>query len=167
MPPRRDSSAAILVRCMENIDIEFIRVARLGFTTTYKTAGTAKIRGSRTRHRMLWVGKSPCVLWQSTFSFPGTSFIRRDHPETAVWKTAIPRLKRRVLPKSDRTTSDDSQVGTETQALDADLQRNAPAIEKVFEKRFQTSSPLYALVHLLNLAMREFLPARPHRGVIP
>src|SRR3984957_12484800 len=33
----------------------FIRVARLGFTT-YKTAGTAKIRGSRTRHRMLWVG---------------------------------------------------------------------------------------------------------------
>jgi hypothetical protein len=32
------------------------RVAWLGFTKTYKTAGTAKIRGSRTRHRMLWVG---------------------------------------------------------------------------------------------------------------
>jgi len=37
-------------------DLALIRVARLGFTTTYKTAGTAKIRGSRTRHRMLWVG---------------------------------------------------------------------------------------------------------------
>ena len=40
-----------------------IRVAWLGFTTTYKTAGTAKLRGSRARHRMLWVGlwvgKSP------------------------------------------------------------------------------------------------------------
>ena len=28
----------------------------LGFTTTYKSAGTAKVRGSRTRHRILWVG---------------------------------------------------------------------------------------------------------------
>ena len=37
-------------------DLALIRVARLGFTTTYKTAGTAKIRGSRTSHRMLWVG---------------------------------------------------------------------------------------------------------------
>ena len=35
------------------------RVAWLGFTTTYKTAGTAKLRGSRTRHLVLWVGKSP------------------------------------------------------------------------------------------------------------
>lgn len=33
------------------------RVAWLGFTTTYNTEGTSKIRGSRTRHRMLWVGK--------------------------------------------------------------------------------------------------------------
>src|SRR5882762_3931219 len=37
-------------------DLALIRVAWLGFTTTYKTAGTAKLRGSRTRHRMLWVG---------------------------------------------------------------------------------------------------------------
>jgi hypothetical protein len=34
----------------------FLDPTRLGFTTTYKTAGTAKLRGSRTRHRMLWVG---------------------------------------------------------------------------------------------------------------
>lgn len=26
------------------------------FKTTYKTAGTAKVRGSRTRHQLLWVG---------------------------------------------------------------------------------------------------------------
>lgn len=32
------------------------RVAVLGFTTTYKYAGTAKVRVSRTRHQMLWVG---------------------------------------------------------------------------------------------------------------
>src|SRR5271165_294389 len=31
-------------------------VAWLGFTRTYNTAGTAKLRGSRTRHLMLWVG---------------------------------------------------------------------------------------------------------------
>jgi len=30
--------------------------AWIGFTTTYKTAGTAKVRGSRIRHRILWVG---------------------------------------------------------------------------------------------------------------
>ncbi len=28
----------------------------LGFTTTYKTAGTAKIRGRHIRHSFLWVG---------------------------------------------------------------------------------------------------------------
>jgi hypothetical protein len=31
-------------------------VAWIGFTTTYKDAGTAKIPVSRTRHRRLWVG---------------------------------------------------------------------------------------------------------------
>src|ERR1039458_9762815 len=36
--------------------------ARLGFTITYKTAGTAKVRGIRIRHRILWVG-----LWVGTF----------------------------------------------------------------------------------------------------
>jgi predicted nuclease of predicted toxin-antitoxin system len=50
---------------------ELFRVAWLGFTTTYKTAGTAKLRGSRTRHRILWVGlwvgKSPQTLYSPTF----------------------------------------------------------------------------------------------------
>ena len=39
--------------------LALIRVAWLGLTTTYKTyktAGTAKPRVSRTRHRILWVG---------------------------------------------------------------------------------------------------------------
>jgi hypothetical protein len=31
-------------------------VAWIGFTTTYKTAGTAKVPLSRTRHQDLWVG---------------------------------------------------------------------------------------------------------------
>ena len=31
-------------------------VAWIGFTTTYKNAGTAKIPVSRTRHHLLWVG---------------------------------------------------------------------------------------------------------------
>jgi predicted transcriptional regulator len=37
-------------------DLYRVKVARLGSTTTYKTAGTAKVRGSRTRHHTLWVG---------------------------------------------------------------------------------------------------------------
>ena len=44
------------------------RVAWLGFTTTYKTAGTAKLRVSRTRHRTLWVRLWVGVLenaWQA------------------------------------------------------------------------------------------------------
>ena len=44
------------VELRHRIDRTLIRVARLGFTITYKTAGTAKLRGSRTRHHMLWVG---------------------------------------------------------------------------------------------------------------
>ena len=39
-------------------------VTVLGFTTTYKYAGTAKVRVSRTRHRMLWV-----ELWVENYSF--------------------------------------------------------------------------------------------------
>jgi hypothetical protein len=38
------------------VDLYRVKVAFLGFTTTYKTAGTAKVRGSRIRHRILWVG---------------------------------------------------------------------------------------------------------------
>ena len=37
-------------------DLHRVKVTLLGFTTTYKTAGTAKVRGSHTRHRVLWVG---------------------------------------------------------------------------------------------------------------
>src|SRR4029077_1756636 len=37
-------------------DLYRVKVTRLGITITYKTAGTAKVRGSRTRHHTLWVG---------------------------------------------------------------------------------------------------------------
>jgi hypothetical protein len=54
------------------------RVAWLAFITTYKTAGTAKLRGSRTRHLMLWVGsrvgKSPQTQEQPHLGFPEPRF---------------------------------------------------------------------------------------------
>jgi len=37
-------------------DFYRVKVTRLGITITYKTAGTPKVRGSRTRHHTLWVG---------------------------------------------------------------------------------------------------------------
>jgi len=40
------------------------RAPTLGFTTTYKTAGTAKIPVSRARHHLLWVG-----LWVEGFNY--------------------------------------------------------------------------------------------------
>src|SRR5215471_1021564 len=55
-------------------------------TTTYKTAGTAKRRVSRTRHRILWVGKrlrwccsAGNVLTRQTFAFS------RDAVSDAGW----------------------------------------------------------------------------------
>jgi cation efflux family protein len=46
----------ILSRAKRKVGRALGRAARLGFTITYETAGTAKIRGSRTRHHMFWVG---------------------------------------------------------------------------------------------------------------
>jgi len=40
--------------------------ARLRFTTTYNTAGTAKVRGSRVRQQVLWVG-----LWVGNLEIHG------------------------------------------------------------------------------------------------
>jgi hypothetical protein len=37
-------------------DLYRVKVPRIGFTTTYKTAGTAKVRGSRTRHIFCGLG---------------------------------------------------------------------------------------------------------------
>ena len=37
-------------------DLYPVNLARTGSTTTYKTAGTAKVRGSHTRYHFLWVG---------------------------------------------------------------------------------------------------------------
>ena len=38
------------------MDFHRVNLNLLGFSTTYKTAGTAKVRGSRIRHHFLWVG---------------------------------------------------------------------------------------------------------------
>jgi hypothetical protein len=48
------------------------RVAWLGFTTTYKTAGTAKLRGSHIRRRFCGLG---CGLEKSTNSETTPHFI--------------------------------------------------------------------------------------------
>ena len=37
-------------------DLFRVNLARLCFSTTYNTAGTAKVRGSRARQGKLWVG---------------------------------------------------------------------------------------------------------------
>ena len=37
-------------------DFHRVNLSLLGFTTTYETAGTAEVRGSRARHQILWVG---------------------------------------------------------------------------------------------------------------
>jgi hypothetical protein len=37
-------------------DLYRVKVALIGFTTTYKTAGTAKVRGSSYKTYFLWVG---------------------------------------------------------------------------------------------------------------
>ena len=81
--PRRceqqtDPMAGLLQPCvlrlgtkLVQVTVPFIRVAQLDFATTYKIAGIAKIRGIRTRDRMLrvglWIGESSRILWQSTF----------------------------------------------------------------------------------------------------
>ena len=43
-------------------DLYRVKIARTDFTATYKTAGTAKVRGSRTSHHFLWV---EVVGWRS------------------------------------------------------------------------------------------------------
>jgi hypothetical protein len=64
----------------------FVKVPLIGFTTTYKTAGTAKVRGSSYKTYFLWVG-----LWvgksrrtpEPPHVFPRTcldSFLNSRHP---------------------------------------------------------------------------------------
>ena len=60
-------------------------VAWLGFTTTYKTAGTAKLRGSRTRHCILWVG-----LWVGKKpTDAGAAHVRFPEPRLDCWQSRI------------------------------------------------------------------------------
>jgi hypothetical protein len=73
---------AIEARSVTFNETVFLKLANpaqwLGFTTTYKTAGTAKLRGSRTSLANCGLG---CGLdkvdWTSQPSFPGTRFLGR------------------------------------------------------------------------------------------
>jgi len=59
-----------------------VSMARIGITITYKTAGTAKVRGSHTRHTFCGLGcglkysrqKHPSTLLYHEISQPGQSF---------------------------------------------------------------------------------------------
>jgi hypothetical protein len=53
-------------------DLYRVKLAVSGFTTTYKSAGTAKVRGSRTRHPMLWV-----ELWVGNIRLLGPAELRQ------------------------------------------------------------------------------------------
>ena len=46
-------------RCrIRTCDFHRVNLPAFGFSTTYNTAGTAKVRGSRARKRELWVGQT-------------------------------------------------------------------------------------------------------------
>lgn len=70
---------------------------------------------------------------------------------------------------SDRRCAavDETHVRADPKPLNADPQRNTVAMQKVFEERFQAARAADALVDFLDLAVREFFPARPNRGVVP
>jgi hypothetical protein len=52
------------------------------------------------------------------------------------------------------------------ESLDANLERCAPAAEKVFKKRFQTQRLFHGAMHFFDLAMSQVPPAGPYGCVI-
>ena len=66
-------------------DLYRVKVATLGFTITYKTAGTAKIRGSRTKQHSLWV--EVWVEYES--SKPRDSSVRSQDESTHLFSAAL------------------------------------------------------------------------------
>src|SRR5258708_1302717 len=61
--------------------------------------------------------------------------------------------------------SDEAEVGAEAEALDADLERSATAMEQVFEQGLQEERALDVFFHLSDFAVREFSPAGADRSV--
>jgi len=57
-------------------------------------------------------------------------------------------------------------MGTETEALDADLKRSAAAKKQVLEKRFKPQRTLDAVADLDEFAVGQFFPTRADRGIV-
>jgi len=60
-----------------------------------------------------------------------------------------------------------AEVGAEAEALNADWKGSAAAMEEMFEERFEAKRALDVVLHLRDLAMSEFPPARADGSVFP
>ena len=60
-----------------------------------------------------------------------------------------------------------AEVGAEAEALNADWKGSAAAMEEMFEERFEAKRALDVVLHLRDLAMSEFSPARADGSVFP
>jgi len=60
-----------------------------------------------------------------------------------------------------------AEVGAEAEALNADWKGSAAAMEEMFEERFEAMRALDVVLHLRDLAMSEFSPARADGSVFP
>jgi hypothetical protein len=61
--------------------------------------------------------------------------------------------------------SDEAEVGAEAEALDADLERSAAAVEQVFEQGLQEEGALDVFFHLFDFAVSQFFPTGADRGI--
>jgi len=61
---------------------------------------------------------------------------------------------------------EDTEIGAEAEALDADLKRSAAAMEQMLEERFETEGALDGVLDFGDFAVSEFFPARADRLVI-
>jgi hypothetical protein len=76
---------------------------------------------------------------------------------------ASPRLSLRYVLRP----FDETHVRAELQPLDTDPQRSTVAMQKVFEKRFQTTRAADALVDFFDLSTCQFSPSRANRSRFP
>jgi hypothetical protein len=83
-------------------------------------------------------------------------------PAGASW---FPDIGKRKSTGSIGTTGQESQVGTEAEALDADLKRRAMAAEEALEKRFELEGAGDVLIDFGEFPGGEFFPARTDSSV--
>jgi len=93
-------------------------LAGIGFTTTYKNAGTAKIPVRRTRHHVLWVG-----LWVGDLPSPAAREISPFRTWTSVKPCKRPRYAahgKHKLAQVSGFRDQETEVGTPKSTLDID-----------------------------------------------